>query len=81
VSEAAGITGAHLLHPNLGVRVPGEEPIRGSHLVPVYLVICGLDVDEGVLPFILGAEVWPHLALVELVAAPGHLLQAVAALP
>jgi hypothetical protein len=61
--------------------MPGEEPIRGRYLVPVDLVIGGLDVDERIPPFIRGTEEWKHLALVNLVAAPGDLLSTVSTLP
>jgi hypothetical protein len=54
--KTAGKAGTDLSHPNLCVRVPGEEPIRGRDLVPVDLVIGGLDVDERILSFICGTQ-------------------------
>jgi hypothetical protein len=61
--------------------MPGEETIRGRDLIPIDLVIAGLDVDERVLPFIPGTEEREHLALVDLVAATGDLFSTVATLP
>jgi hypothetical protein len=79
-SKTAGIAGTDLSHPNLRVRMPGKEPIRGCHLVPVYFVIGGLDVDERILPFIPGTEDREHLALVDFVAALGDLFSTVSSL-
>jgi hypothetical protein len=60
--------------------MPAEEPIRGRYFVPVDFVIGGLNVDERILPFIRGTEEWEHLALVNLVAAPGDFLSIVSTL-
>jgi hypothetical protein len=73
--------GADLSHPNLRVRMPGEETIRGRDLIPVDLVVGGLDIDERILPFILGLEARKHFAFINLVAAPGDLLSTVSTLP
>jgi hypothetical protein len=61
--------------------MPGEETIRSRYLVPVYLVIGGLDIDERILPFIGGIEARKYLALVNLITAPGDLLSIVSTLP
>jgi hypothetical protein len=61
--------------------MPGEETIRGRYLVPVHLVIGGLDIDEDILSFIRGIEAREHLAFVNLVAATRDLLSTVSTLP
>src|SRR5436309_4249213 len=75
--EPTSVAGAYLPKPNLRVRFPGEESIRGRDLVPIDLVVSGFDVDEGIFPLIFRAEAWQHLALIDLVAAPGELLFAI----
>src|SRR3954462_5047238 len=75
--EPTSVAGAYLPKPNLRVRFPGEESIRGRDLVTVDLVVSCFDVDEGIFSLIVSGEAWQHLALVDLVAAPGELLFAI----
>lgn len=49
-SEVAGVSGADLSGPDLGFRVPGDEPVRGR--VTAHLIVPGLNVDEGKHPFV-----------------------------
>jgi hypothetical protein len=61
--------------------MPGEETIGSRDLIPVNFVVGGLDIDKRVLPLIRGVEARKHLALVNLVAAPGDFFSTVSTLP
>src|SRR5215213_9972088 len=71
-AEAAGVAGADLADPDLSVRMPGEEPVRGCDLVPIDFIGSSRDVEEGELAFVFGPEVWQNLPFVDLIASPGN---------
>jgi hypothetical protein len=73
--------GSDLPHPDLGVRMPGEETIRSRDLVPVHLVVGGLDINEHVFTLSCRVETRKHLTLIDLVTAPGDFLATVPTLP
>src|SRR5262249_36974703 len=75
--DSTSVAGAYLAKPNLRVRFPGEESIRGRDLVTVDLEVSCFDVNEGIFSLIVRGESWQHLALVNFVAAPGELLFAI----
>jgi hypothetical protein len=77
MAEPSGVAGANAPKPDLSVWLPGEKTVRGCDLVSVDFIVTGLDVDEGVLAFILRAEAWQHVALIDLVTAPCELLFAI----
>jgi hypothetical protein len=58
----------------------GEKPIRGHDLVLIDLIVGGFDVDERKLSLVRGSEARKHLALVDLISAPGNLLATVSTL-
>src|SRR5947199_9039042 len=76
-AEAAGIGSADQPEPDLGLRVAGEQPMRGGNLVGVGLEGTRLDIDGNELAGILCAETRSYLALIDLVAPPGELFLAV----
>jgi hypothetical protein len=55
----------------------GQQPVGGGNLVPVNFEISCLDIHESVLAFILWAEVWQHVPLIDCIAALGELFFAV----
>jgi hypothetical protein len=59
--------------PDLGLRVTGEQPMRGGDFVHVTLESACFDVYGDELAVILSAEPGPHFALIDVVAPPGKL--------
>jgi hypothetical protein len=76
VPEPAGIAGTNAAKPDLGVRLAGEEAIRGSELISIHFEVSRFNVDEGILARVLGAEARRHFPLVDFIAAAGELLLA-----
>jgi hypothetical protein len=56
-AEAAGIGSADQPEPDLGLRVAGEQPMRGGNLVCIGLEGAYIDVDGDKLAGILCAEI------------------------
>jgi hypothetical protein len=77
-TETTRVSRANPPEPHLRVGASGEQAVRGGDLVPIYLVSAGLYVDDDELALVVRPELGVDIALVDIVAAPGKLLLAVA---
>jgi hypothetical protein len=66
--------------PNLGIRVAGQQPLRGRQGVVGHLEGPGIYVEGHDLAVIAGLHLGTHVLLVESCATPGMLFFAVAGL-
>jgi hypothetical protein len=62
----------------LRVRAARKKAIRGGEFIGVHLIIPRLNIDNHELAFVALCNVRVHVALVNLIAAPGELVFAIA---